>query len=222
MTSQIEIVTPGPNGTLLDEKGSVVTPPIGWEFLPAGDAGITRKATLHKTFWRLQVQMGKRKISKGIWAPKALIDAAKQEMEATRQTAEFQKKATAAKLRSEKKQLEYVDDFYGEVFRFLNFHPRYRQEAERMAYLICEHATPVGSGTVARTLRIPIEERAARAVIAWMRHQTTGYDNMQIARIKGERRKVRQLLAQRSVELLKMYRNGEPLLPNCPLRQALR
>jgi len=48
---------------------------------------------------------------------------------------------------------------------------------------VSQHATPVGSGTVARTERIPIQQRAESAVIAWMRHQTTAYDNMKIARV---------------------------------------
>ncbi len=90
-----------------------------------------------------------------------------------------------------------------------------------MAKLVSLHATPVGSGTVARTSTIPIEERASRAVIAWMRHQTTAYDQMPIARIKGERRRVRRMLAQRSVELLESYRKGEPIKIDCPLYAAL-
>jgi hypothetical protein len=48
--------------------------------------------------------------------------------------------------------------------------------ANQMAWAVTDHATPVGSGTVARTKRIPVEQRAEAAVIAWMRHQTTGYD----------------------------------------------
>jgi hypothetical protein len=79
----------------------------------------------------------------------------------------------------------------------------------------------VGSGTVARTTMIPLEERAAKAVIAWMRHRTTAYDSMPIARIKGERRQVRRMLAQRSVELLRAYREGEEIGLDCPLQKAL-
>ena len=36
------------------------------------------------------------------------------------------------------------------------------------------------------------------AVIVWMRHRTTAYDNMAIPRVKGKRREVRRLLAQQS------------------------
>src|SRR5262249_3681859 len=81
-------------------------------------------------------------------------------------------------------------------------------------------ATRVGSGTVARTKRIPVERRAEAAVIAWMRHQTTGYDGMVIPRVKGKRREVRRMLARRSQELLARYRRGEPVPEGCPLMKA--
>ena len=74
---------------------------------------------------------------------------------------------------------------------------------------------------MARTERIPIEERAEAAVIAWMRHRTTGYDGMAIPRVKGKRREVRRMLARRSQELLGRYRRGEPIDEGCPLKVAL-
>ncbi len=79
---------------------------------------------------------------------------------------------------------------------FLAFHPRYDHLAIKLADAVTAHATPVGSGTVPRTERIPVEQRAEAAVIAWMRHQTTAYDNMSIARVRGKRREVRRMLAQ--------------------------
>jgi hypothetical protein len=54
-----------------------------------------------------------------------------------------------------------------------------------------------------------------------MRHQTTAYDSMKIARVKGQRREVRRMLAQRSKELLHRYRQGLPSSPDCPLAKAL-
>ena len=54
-----------------------------------------------------------------------------------------------------------------------------------------------------------------------MRHQTTAYDNMQIARIKGERRAVRRMLAEQSTKLLNNYRKGLPIPMSCPLKKAL-
>jgi hypothetical protein len=44
---------------------------------------------------------------------------------------------------------------------------------------------------------------------------------MRIPRIKGKRREIRRMLAGRSVELLKAYREGLDTSPGCPLRQAL-
>lgn len=221
MDEQSRIVTLAANGRLLDENGHPVTPPEGWAFLPAGDAGVTRKVSSAGVFWRVQVKMGRRIISKGLWAPKDTIELAVLQMQSTRQTELYQKKVEAAKRRREKIQTEYVDDFCNQVERFLNFHPIYKDMGAKMAKLVSLHATPVGSGTVARTATISIEERASRAVIAWMRHQTTAYDQMPIARIKGERRRVRRMLAQRSVELLESYRKGEPIKIDCPLHAAL-
>jgi hypothetical protein len=91
-----------------------------------------------------------------------------------------------------------------------------------MARAVATHAVPVGSGTVARTRRIPIEQRAEAAAIAWMRHQTTAYDDMAIPRVKGMRREMRRMLAQRSRELLRAYREGRQLsVASCPLQRAL-
>jgi hypothetical protein len=53
-----------------------------------------------------------------------------------------------------------------------------------------------------------------------MRHQTTGYDSMKIPRVKGKRREVRLMLAQRSHELLDRYRRGDAV-EGCPLKKAL-
>ncbi len=84
------------------------------------------------------------------------------------------------------------------------------------------HASPVGSGTVAMTERIPIRERAEAAVIAWMRHKTTACDEMKISRIKGKRRETRRLLAEESRQLLEAYRVGRPVAEaDCPLHRVL-
>jgi hypothetical protein len=94
--------------------------------------------------------------------------------------------------------------------------------ADRLAQAVTAHATPVGSGTVARTKRIPVQGRAEAVVIAWLRHQTTAYDDMKIARVKGKRREVRRLLAEQSRQLLDVYRRGDHVdAAQCPLQKAL-
>src|SRR5437660_5136360 len=109
----------------------------------------------------------------------------------------------------------YVRDFRGAVVAFPAFHPPDAALADRLARAVMDHATPVGSGTVARTNRIPVEQRAEAAVIAWMRHQTTGYESLVIPRVKGKRREVRRMLAQRSKQLLERYRRGEVVPESC-------
>jgi len=54
-----------------------------------------------------------------------------------------------------------------------------------------------------------------------MRHQTTAYEHVKIARIKGERRAVRREYAQQSVALLSYYRQGRGIPDNCPLQKAI-
>src|SRR5439155_23977585 len=102
------------------------------------------------------------------------------------------------------------------------FAPAHAAVAVRLAEAVTAHATPVGSGTVARTKRIDVDRRAEAAVIAWLRHQTTGYDDMKVARVKGERRRVRQRLADGSRALLEAHRHDGPHHPaDCALCRAL-
>ena len=93
-----------------------------------------------------------------------------------------------------------------------------------MARAITAHATPVGSGTVARTKQISVERRAEAATIAWLRHQTTAYDHMSIPRVRGARRAIRRQLAQVSRALLDLHRrdaaHAERLCPLCSQRTA--
>ncbi len=219
--NKICIVSPGKNGILMNELGESVTPPKGWSFLPAGDAGITRKVTAKGEYWRVQYKKGRRTISKGIWAPEANILEAKQTVAEVRTTDEYKKKQIYALNRREKKQDEYHTEFCQAVENYLNFDQKHKTFEQKLARVVTAHAIPVGSGTVARTQMIPIEERAARAVIAWMRHQTTAYDNIKIARVKGERRAVRRDLAQQSLRLLSAYRKGKEIQENCPLQKAI-
>jgi len=222
MSEDIKIVKPGHGKWLVSESGSLVTPPAGWEFMPAGDAGITRKITAKNKYWRVQVKKGKRLISKGVWAPAEIIALAKRDMEATKANPAYQKKLEKGRERRAEKQVEYEQEFLSHVIQFLSFAPIYKELEKKMAKAITKHSVPVGSGTVARTSMIPVQDRAARAVIAWMRHQTTAYDSMHIPLIKGKRREVRKGLAKDSSALLKSYREGVSISEKCPLKHALR
>jgi hypothetical protein len=220
MPSTIFLPGPTPN-TVKAADGKVLTVPDGWVLLPPGDAALTRRVKAAGDHWVVQEKKGRKVFSRGVWAAAATIEKIRADLEAERSTEGFAKRKEADAKRREKAQAVYVEDFFGAVMEFLAFHPAHADLAQRLAKAVTDHATPVGSGTVARTKRIPVEERAEAAVIAWMRHQTTGYDSLVIPRVKGKRREVRRMLAQRSKELLARYRRGEAAGEQCPLRRAL-
>ena len=214
--------SPGPTpNTVRAADGQLLTAPDGWILMPLGDAALTRRVKAAGDHWVVQEKKGRKIFSRGVWAPAATIERIRAELDAERATEGFSKRKEADSRRREQAQAEYVEDFFGAVVTFLGFHSNYADLAQQMAKAVTAHATPVGSGTVARTKRIPVEQRAEAAVIAWMRHQTTGYEGMVIPRIKGKRREVRRMLARRSHELLDGYRRGEAVGEECPLKKAL-
>lgn len=214
--------TPGPTpNTVRAAGGRILTVPEGWVLLPPGDAALTFRVKAAGDHWVVQEKRGRKTFSRGIWTSAATVEQLRAELAAERSTESFAKKKVAVARRREKAQAEYVEDFHGAVVTFLAFHPLHAELADRLARAVTDHATPVGSGTVARTKRIPVERRAEAAVVAWMRHQTTRYDGMVIPRVKGKRREVRRMLAQRSKQLLERYRRGEPVGEGCPLTKAL-
>lgn len=223
MSTQSIIVSPGPTSKqVIATDGTVLTVPDGWQLLPPGDAGLTRRVKAAGPTWTVKQKRGRRVFSQGVWADAKQIADAKAQLEAERSTESYQKKRRSDQVRREKKQAEYVEDFHAAVLQFLNFDAIHRDVAEQLAAAVTRHATPVGSGTVARTERIPIERRAESAVIAWMRHQTTAYDNLSIPRVKGKRREVRRMLAEQSRRLLSVYRQGQRIdAAHCPLQRAL-
>ena len=214
--------TPGPApGTVRAPDGAILTTPEGWVLLPPGDPALTRRAKAAGEHWVVQERRGRKIISLGVWAPSVTIERIRAGLAVERSSPGHARRLEAAVRRRETAQTAYVEDFFGAVTSFLAFHADHADLAARLAHAVADHATPVGSGTVARTQRIPIEHRAEAAVIAWMRHQTTAYDAMPIPRIKGKRREVRRQLARRSHELLAGYRRAGSVPERCPLATAL-
>ena len=224
MPTETRIVAPGPHDrTVRTAAGEVLSVPADWQVLPPGDAGLTRRVKAAGPTWTVQQKKGRKVFSLGVWAPADRIARLTAELEAERATESYAKRRASDVVRRERKQSVYVEDFRGAVLAFLAFAPEHVELAERLADAVTLHATPVGSGTVARTARIPIERRAEAAVIAWLRHQTTTYDDMPIPRVKGKRREVRAQLAEQSRRLLKKYREGLAVDPaTCPLHLACR
>lgn len=206
----------------LAPDGTRRTPPPGWECLPPGDAGLTRRVKQAGPSWAVIEKRGRKAFSKGLWAPAENIAAARAALCAERSTEDYARRRQSDLARRERAQEAYVQTFAETVLAFLGFAPRYHELGRRLAARVTAHATPVGSGTVARTERIPVEERAEAAVIAWLRHQTTAYDHMSIPRVKGMRREVRRELAEISRAILGVHRRDEPhAADRCALCRAL-
>jgi hypothetical protein len=198
--------------------GRVLSPPPDWTMLPPGDAGLTRRVKDAGPTWTVIEMRGRKKFSRGVWAPAANIERARAAVESERADPRYAKKLAADAARRERAQAEYVENFRAEVVAYLHFSPTFLALEARLATAVTNHATPVGSGTVARTKRIEIDRRAEAAVIAWLRHQTTTYDHLKIERVKGRRREVRRELAEISRAVLDLHRQDRPHeAARCPL-----
>jgi hypothetical protein len=217
-------VSPGPRaGTVKNAQGEVLTVPAGWAHLPPGDAALTRRVKEAGACWTMHEKRGRKSFSLGLYAPADTIERTRAALAEERSDPRYAKKLEAGRARRAKEEASYAEEFTAAVARFLAFAPRHAPLCAELAHAIAAHATPVGSGTVARTERIPVERRAEAATIAWLRHATTSYDDMQIARVKGLRREVRRELATRSRALLDRYRRGEAIAEGtCPLQRGLQ
>ena len=213
--------TPDPR-VFLAADGRRLSPPADWVCVPPGDAMLTRRLKQAGPSWAVIEKKGRKTFSKGLWVPRANLETVNAGIVAERATDAYAKKRQADVARRHEAQATYVVTFESEVALFLSFASRWRELERIVAIRVAAHATPVGSGTVARTKRIPVAERAEAAVIAWMRHQTTAYDRLVIPRVKGKRREVRRELAQISRAVLDLHRRDAPHASlACPLCAAI-
>lgn len=209
-------------GLVRDESGGLLPVPAGWVLLPPGDAALTRRVKAAGPVWTMQERRGRKVFSLGMYAPAERITQLRAALARERDQPAYTRKLEQGRQRRARAEASYALEFASEVLAFLRFAPRYQALGVAMAKAIAAHATPVGSGTVARTQRISVERRAEAATIAWLRHATTAYDSMQIARVRGLRREVRRDLAVQSRALLDRYRRGDAIAVDaCPLRRAL-
>jgi hypothetical protein len=204
------------------EDGTKLTVPEGWAHLPPGDAILTRRVKSMGPSWTIVEEVRNKRFTRGIWAPQQNIETTRAALEAERATPEYQKRRSAELERRKRAQASYAAEFELEVRSFLRFAPSFAALEAKLAQRVAAHATPVGSGTVARTERISIDRRAEAAVIAWLRHQTTRYDQLSVPRVRGARRQLRRDLAQVSRSLLDLHRRDNAHTPAaCPLCKTL-
>lgn len=111
----------------------------------------------------------------GIWAPKENIEAARRLADETRVQREA--KRTVSRAQRERQEAKYREEFQEDVYEYLGFAPRHEKLAREIAKAVAERATQVGSERVGRTRKLSLEERAALAARAHIRHNYTKYDD---------------------------------------------
>ncbi len=145
------------------------------EYLPSGDAALTRRARKHSRLSPVVVQWSrtrKRYERQGVLAEPEAIARAEEECLADAELRERRKLRDA--LRGEELDVEYVEEFARRILE------QYPGCPEREATQIAEHACRKYSGRIGRTAAAKEfdEEAIALAVRAAIRHRHTRYDEL--------------------------------------------
>lgn len=152
--------------------------PADWEFLPAGDAFVTRRVKAGGMYWNAWRPRGRNRPHRrrlGLFAPTVAISQAHADAEGT---AEQRARQRVVNVRHrDKAEAAYRAQFESAVLAWLEFTPVHADLAVEIARAAAERAVVVGSGRVGRTRSLPLEERAALAARATIRHRFTDYDD---------------------------------------------
>src|SRR5437588_12112253 len=98
-------------GRVRGEDGALLTAPVGWELLPPGDAGLTRRVKAAGPSWTVIEKRGRKRFSRGVWAPAENIAAARSILEAERADPAHTRRLESAVRRREAAQADYVEEF---------------------------------------------------------------------------------------------------------------
>lgn len=152
--------------------------PEDWELLPTGDAFVTRTvkaAGLYWLAWKPRTRQRPHRRLMGLWAPRLTIEEARVAAVATEATrARQRKQGEAYRQRQEE---SYQAELRAAILVFLDFREAHQDLADKIADEASARAAVVGSGRVGRTKKIDIEERAALAAKAYIRHRFTSYED---------------------------------------------
>lgn len=154
-----------------------LTQPDGWSFLPAGDAFVTRRVKAAGVYWVLFRPRGRRAHRRqlGLLAPADAIASAQIEAVTTASRREHER--VAGTRQRNKSEATYRDEFEDAVMQWLNFSSEHATMASEIARGAADRAAVVGSGRVGRTKTLTIEDRAALAARAFIRHRYTDYED---------------------------------------------
>ena len=110
----------------------------------------------------------------GLYAPEATIAAAS---ERARETEERRAKQRVTNQASRgQAEDRYRHQLADAVRTWLDFAPQHARLADKIAAGVADHAAVVGSGRVGRTRLLSLDERAALAARAYIRHRYTDYE----------------------------------------------
>ena len=154
-----------------------LTQPDGWSFLPAGDAFVTRRVKAAGVYWVLFRPKGRREHRRqlGLLAPADAIASAQIEADTTASRREHERIASARQ--RDKNEAVYRAEFVDAVMQWLNFPSEHAAMASEIARGAADRAAVVGSGRVGRTKTLTLEDRAALAARAFIRHHYTDYED---------------------------------------------
>lgn len=144
-------------------------------FLPSGDAALTRRSKKYSALFSIVQEWNnrrKRYERRGIFVEADAIKLAKAECQAD--SFERAEKRQKAAVKREKDDIEYIQIFSKNIRLMYPFLPADREMA------IAKHACEKYSGRVGRTAAAKEfdEEMIRKAVIAHIRHNETGYDDL--------------------------------------------
>jgi hypothetical protein len=175
-TLQLDVYDSRENGVWHPEHG-ILSEPEGWEFLPSGDPFVTRRVKAAGVYWSLWMPRDRNRPHRrllGILAPAATIAHAR--IEAVKTTEErTSRRAQGAAYRA-RKEAAYREELGQAIVAFLAFAPEHARLARSIATDAAHRAGGVGSGRVGRTRGLTLEERAALAARALIRHTYTEYE----------------------------------------------
>jgi Uncharacterized conserved protein (DUF2293) len=196
--------------------------PGGWDFLPAGDAFLTRRVKVAGVYWVVFRPKGRREHRRqlGVLAPAEAIASARASADTTAARREIQR-ATSARQR-DRSEAAYRAEFEDAVIRWFGFAPEHAALASEIAHGAADRAAVVGSGRVGRTKTLGLEDRAGLAARAFIRHRYTEYEDRLIAHelsefdqgIKadiaeaGDYREIKQAAQRQVDDFLEQHRRG--------------
>lgn len=151
--------------------------PDGWELLPSGDAFLTRQVKATGHYWVLfrPKGRGQHRRQLGLLAPIEAIAAAREAAAVTAARRETRRESSSRQ--RERTETAYRAEFEDAVLRWLAFAPQHQVIADEIARGAADRAAVVGSGRVGRTKQLTLDERAALAARAFIRHRHTDYED---------------------------------------------